>query len=121
MTALERLRRLALELPGTVESVHSRKPGFRVGGQIFVVVWERTEQAGIRLLLIDAEALAQASPAAVARVYPAGRFGWIMVNLDSVSEPELRGLLRASWELAGLRGKGRGVSRPGGPAGGPRA
>lgn len=101
---MERVRRLCLALPGTSEKVSHGEPTFFAGKKVFVMcannhhgdgrvaVWlpvPPTAQAG----LIESDPSMFFSPPYV------GKRGWVGINLDRVSDDELRSHIQVAWEL----------------------
>jgi hypothetical protein len=91
-------RRLALSLPGAIESSHMSHPDFRVGGKIFATL-SRDEEYGVVMLLPEEqkEFLAAApeifSPAAGAW----GRNGSTRVHLASAEPKIIASAVKAAW------------------------
>ncbi len=92
-------RRLALQLPESIEQEHGRHPDFRVRGKVFATLgWPDTEWGVVRLTPEDQEMRVSALPAAFQPVPGAwGRRGYTMVKLAAATEPDLDAALRAAW------------------------
>ena len=94
----EDFRKLALELPGTVESAHMGHPDFRVGGKIFATLWPEDGWAMVKLTPDQQEAFMQAAPEVFAPVKGAwGRGGATSVRLARSTKAIARDGLVAAW------------------------
>ncbi|MFC7477255.1 MmcQ/YjbR family DNA-binding protein [Dankookia sp. GCM10030260] len=109
-------RRLALALPGAVESAHVGKADFRVGGKIFASL----PDAGLVVLkfLADQQALRVAAfPEAFAPVPGRwGRKGWTRLRLAAADMDLLQDALVAAWRNVAPRrrqGEATATSAPG--------
>lgn len=95
MVALEAYRRLAMELPGTTEQVHSGMPAFAVGKARFAIFDPKKGELALRLPLTDsvrtkaeAEGLLAAAPGRY------GAEGWAGVDLERIEPERFETLLR---------------------------
>src|SRR5687768_4815638 len=92
MTADE-FRKMALALPGVVESAHMEHPDFRVGGRIFASLGYPDEDWGTVILPTEEQA---------GVVVPAkgawGRAGSTLVNLKRAKKGSVKEALRAAYE-----------------------
>jgi hypothetical protein len=94
----EDFRKLALELPGTVESAHMGHPDFRVGGKIFATLWPKDGGAMVKLTPDEQEAFVKAAPDVFAPVKGAwGRGGATSVRLARCTRTIARDGLAAAW------------------------
>ena len=99
----EDARRLALELPETVEQDHHGRPSFRVAGKIFATLWdERTmnvmlDQPGILTAV-------ERYPHVCSERWWGKRLAAVSVDLERAQEPMLRELLADAWEGKAPRG-----------------
>jgi len=94
----EGFRRIALELPGTIESAHMGHPDFRVGGKIFATLWPKDGWAMVKLTRDEQEAFVQALPHVFAPVKGAwGRQGATSVRLRRATKAVARDGLIAAW------------------------
>jgi hypothetical protein len=94
----EDFRKLALELPGAVESAHMGHPDFRVGGKIFATLWPKDGWAMVKLTPDEQEAFVRAKPDVFAAVKGAwGRGGATSVCLARCTRALARDGLAAAW------------------------
>ena len=98
MTATD-FRRLALNLPETVEASHMGHPDFRVGGKIFATLgYPGAEWAMVRLPPEEQAAFSGARPKTFMPVKGAwGKAGATNVRLPGASRPAVRAALLAAW------------------------
>jgi len=94
-------RRLALSMPGAVESSHMGNPDFRVDGRIFCTLSLAKEGYGVLKLTPEAQAGMVADAPEVFSPVPGGwgRMGATRVRLDAVTEDVLEAALRMAWRL----------------------
>ncbi|GGA69562.1 hypothetical protein GCM10011507_21360 [Edaphobacter acidisoli] len=94
-------RRLALSMPGAVESSHMGNPDFRVDGRIFCTLSLAKEGYGVLQLTPEEQAGMVADAPEVFSPVPGGwgRMGMTRVRLDAVSEDVLEAALRTAWRL----------------------
>ena len=98
-------RKLALELPATVEGSHMGHADFRVGGKVFAALpprghWEMAEGpvGMVKLSRADQVAVLAASPTAFAPAPGAwGRQGCTFVLLSEVRHAVLKRAMAAAW------------------------
>jgi hypothetical protein len=94
----EDFRKLALELPDTVESAHMGHPDFRVGGKIFATLQPEDGLAMVKLAPDEQEAFMQAAPEVFSPVKGAwGRAGATTIRLSRCTKPIARDGLAAAW------------------------
>ena len=93
----ETFRRLALALPGAVESAHMGAPDFRVNGQIFATLAYTARGLGTLKLTLEqqAEFLADAPEHFTPAAGGWGRMGMTLVRLDAPESILAGGLLTA--------------------------
>ena len=107
MTATQ-FRKLALSLPGVVESAHMHHPDFRVQNKIFATLGYPDERCGMIRLTPDHQvALIRSQPTIFRPAAGAwGRSGSTIVLLSAVKVVQLRPIMRQAWEdvSAGKRG-----------------
>lgn len=99
MTA-QRFRRLALSLPGVVESAHMGHPDFRVGKRIFATLGHPDEAWGmVKLAPEEQRMLIEAEPQ-VFRAVPGGwgKHGSTNVYLAAADEQTLMSALTLAWK-----------------------
>ncbi len=95
----DEFRRLALDLPETVEGAHMGHADFRVGGRIFATLGYPDASWAMVNLPPEQQALfVEEAPAAFRPVKGAwGLKGATNVRLDAVAEAMLRSALAAAW------------------------
>ena len=95
----EDFRRMALSLPGAIESAHMNHPDFRVNGKIFATLhYPDDGWAMVKLPLDQQQAFVQlGSFVPVKGAW--GKQGATNVNLKSVSEESLQAALTLAWEF----------------------
>jgi len=98
----EQFRRLALELPDTIESAHMRHPDFRVSGRVFATLGYPGRGWGmVKLDLVTQEFLVRAHPEMFSPVKGAwGENGATNIRLAAAREGPLRKGLEAAWQVA---------------------
>ena len=98
MTPAE-FRRLALSLPGVIESSHMSHPDFRVGGKIFATLGYPDKDRGMVVLPAEEQAkLIKAHPKVFAPAKRAwGKQGSTIVRLDAANASTLRSALEIAW------------------------
>ena len=96
----EDFRRIALSLPGALESAHMNHPDFRVNGKIFATLSYPNEGwAMVKLPPDQQDAFIQLQPKAFAPVKGAwGKQGATSVNLKAVKEEAMLGALTIAWQ-----------------------
>jgi hypothetical protein len=92
-------RRLALAMPGAVESNHSKHPDFRVGGKIFATLGYPDSQWAMVKLTPEQQ---RAAITVMAEVFsPAngawGRRGSTLVRLEHADERVARSAIEMAW------------------------
>jgi hypothetical protein len=105
---IERVRRLALELPGASEKLSHGEPTFFVAKRAFVMVANNHHSDGHTAIWIPAPIGAQAEMIAEApEIYfkppYVGVKGWVGVELPLVTDEVLAGLIRQAWQLTAPR------------------
>jgi len=95
----DKVRRLALALPGVVEMDHHGAPSFRVGGKIFSTVRPDALRLMVKLGPEDQDNLCAAHPETITPV-PGywGRKGATFVALDRASGELVEMLLALAWQ-----------------------
>src|SRR5690242_2806604 len=89
-------RRIALSLPGTVESSHMGHADFRVGGKIFATL-PKPGWGMVQLLPEQQENYMALSDAFTPAAGAWGRGGSTLVELDSVAGDLLEAVMAAAW------------------------
>lgn len=92
-------RRLALALPGVIESAHMGHPDFRAGGRIFASLSPGTDPSGMVRLPLDrqAEVLAEAPHVYTPASGAWGRQGCTMVRLAAAPAESVRAAMHDAW------------------------
>jgi hypothetical protein len=108
MTA-NQFRKLALSLPGVVESSHVNHPDFRVRNKIFATLGYPDERWGMVKLTPDQQAaLLRSEPAMFRRAAGAlGRNGSTIALLSAITAVRLGPIIRQAWENVTAPGKRR--------------
>jgi hypothetical protein len=96
---VELFRRLALELPGAVESAHMNHPDFRLNNRIFATLSAQESGHGVVKLTPDQqEAFISEHPQAFSPVQAGwGRMGMTFVHLDKADEFLITGALSTAY------------------------
>ena len=102
MTANSRValfRRLALELPGAVESSHMNHPDFRLNNRIFATLSAQEKGCGVvKLTLEQQQAFISEHPQVFSPVQGGwGRMGMTFVHLDQADESLIAGALSTAY------------------------
>ena len=91
-------RKIALALPGTIESSHMGHPDFRVGGKIFATLMPEDDWGMVKLAPDEQEAFVQAAPDVFSPVEGGwGRQGATRVRLKAATKAIARDGLTAAW------------------------
>jgi hypothetical protein len=108
MTA-NQFRKLALSLPGVVESSHVNHPDFRVRNKIFATLGYPDERWGMVKLTSDQQAaLLRSEPDSFRPAAGAwGRGGSTIVLLSAAKVAQLFPVIHQAWENVSARGKHR--------------
>jgi hypothetical protein len=101
---LERVRRICMELPETMEKLSHGEPTFFVRKKVFVMCSNNHHNDGHIAVLLPAAigvqaALIKASPEKFYRPAYVGVRGWIGIELDRVDDEELALHVREAWRL----------------------
>ena len=112
MTA-EDFRRIALSLPGAIESPHMGNQDFRVAGGIFATLsLERQGYGVLRLTPEQQQGLVEDAPEFFSPVHGGwGRMGMTRVRLDAVTADVLEGALRMAWQNRMAKSHAKGVRK----------
>ncbi len=96
---VELFRRLALQLPGAVESAHMNHPDFRLNNRIFATLSAQEKGHGVVKLTPDQqEAFISEHPQAFSPVQGGwGRMGMTFVHLDKADESLIAGALSTAF------------------------
>lgn len=98
MVSLETYRKIAADLPGVAEQIHSGMPAFAVGKKRFSIFDPKKGELAIRLPLTDpdrSEAVVQGLLAPAPGKY--GAEGWVGVDMDRIGKAEFAKLLRIAY------------------------
>ena|SRR5687768_12447208 len=90
------VRRLALQLPQTIESVHFDRPDFRVRNKIFATLPADARAVVVKSTASNIDALIARDPVTF---WDEWRGRWLGIRLDSVPRPLLRDLVIDAWKL----------------------
>jgi hypothetical protein len=93
-------RKIALTLPGAIESAHMGHPDFRVGGKIFATLAPEDGWGMVKLTPDEQEAFVQAAPRVFSPVPGGwGRQGATRVRLEAATRAIARDGLTAAWRF----------------------
>lgn len=96
MITTDQVRRLALALPETEEHDHWGHPGYRVGENIFAVLWPQERIAMLKLSREDQHALLSVDPYTFT-VDQWAEQGWTKILLKNVTRNEFEEQLELAW------------------------
>jgi len=99
-TQSEDFLELVRQLEGVERSDSASWSTFRVRGQTFAYLWERTQTVGLKQLVSEQLALVAERPDAFEVQFTAGQFGWVVVYLERVDRDELAELTYEAWTLS---------------------
>jgi hypothetical protein len=99
-TESEDFLELVAQLPGVERSDSANWSTFRVRGQTFGYLWERTQTVGLKQTLGEQLALVAERPEVFEVQFTAGQFGWVVVYLAGVDRRELAELTYEAWSLS---------------------
>lgn len=92
------LRQIALSLPEATEEPHFEKVSFRVNKKIFATAVAGEGRATVKLSVTDQDAFCLFDSSVI---YPVpnkwGKQGWTHINLQTVNQPMLTGILKAAY------------------------
>jgi hypothetical protein len=93
-------RRLALQLPGAVESSHMNHPDFRLNNQIFATLSAQEKGCGVlKLTLEQQSAFITDQPHIFSPVQGGwGRMGMTFLHLDQADESIMAGALKTAYQ-----------------------
>ncbi len=109
---LDRLRKLALALPGTAERTSHGSPGFHIeGGKFFAYFWHNHPSDGETAVLVkttgtdEMEALIDAEPGLYFKPAYLGPSGWIAIRTDAPGSDwdHIGDRVAQSWEMVAPR------------------
>jgi hypothetical protein len=101
---IERVRKVCLSLPETMEKLSHGEPTFFVRKKVFAMISNNHHNDGHIAVLIPTAigvqgALIEASPKKFYRPPYVGVKGWVGIELPRVGEKELEAHLREAWKL----------------------
>jgi hypothetical protein len=91
---------LVAQLDGVERTDSANWSTFRVRGQTFGYLWERTQTVGLKQTLSEQLALVAERPDVFEVQFTAGQFGWVVVYLAGVDRRELAELTYEAWSLS---------------------
>ncbi len=97
---VELFRRLALQLPGAVESSHMNHPDFRLNNQIFATLSGEKKGCGVLKLTLDQQsAFVTDQPRIFSPVQGGwGRMGMTYIHLNQADESIMAGALKTAYQ-----------------------
>jgi hypothetical protein len=104
---LERMRELALALPGAKERPSYGTPGFRAKDKLFARVLPDGESIVIAVTFEQRESLIASLPSVFSVTPHYERYPWVIVRLAAIDEPLLRDLLEEGARFASRPGARR--------------
>jgi hypothetical protein len=113
-------RRIALTMPGAIESAHMGHPDFRANGRVFATLHSDDEWGMVKLTPDEQQEFMRMHPRMFVPSSGAwGRQGCTNVRLDAVDEATLRGAMILAWEHTAAKPSSRlgGKSRRAPPSG----
>ena len=99
-TRIEDFLELVAQLEGVERADSATWSSFRVRGQTFGYLWERTQTVGLKQTLSEQLALVAERPEVFEVQFTAGQFGWVVVYLAGVDRRELAELTYEAWSLS---------------------
>src|SRR5580698_6428207 len=101
---IDRVRKLALALPGASEKLSHGEPTFFVAKRVFVMVANNHHSDGHTAIWIPAPPGAQAemiaeAPATYFKPPYVGVKGWVGVELPQIADGDLAALIHQAWKL----------------------
>jgi hypothetical protein len=107
---LQRVRKICLALPETMEKISHGEPTFFVKNRVFAMFSNNHHNDGHVAVWLPApaglqEALIAEEPATYYRPPYVGSSGWIGVELDKVSDQALRAHIQQAWNQIASKGR----------------
>lgn len=99
-TQSEDFLQLVAQLEGVERTDSASWSTFRVRGQTFGYLWERTQTVGLKQMLSEQLALVAERPDVFEVQFTAGQFGWVVVYLERIDRDELAELTYEAWSLS---------------------
>jgi hypothetical protein len=94
-----RVRRIALTLPGVEEGTSYGTPAFRVAGKLFTRLHDNLDSLVIRIDEADRRMRMEADPKAFYITDHYAPYPWMLVRLAHVEDSDLAELLEEAWQL----------------------
>lgn len=109
-TQIERLRRLCLSIPGTIEKLSHGEPTFFTPTRVFAMFANNHHDDGHIAVWLPAgtgvqEALISEEPSTYFRPPYVGSSGWIGVEMALVDDGQLGSLIREAFNLVAAKGR----------------
>ncbi len=79
---------------------HARYSAFKVHGEGFGYLWDRTQTVGLKQPIAEQLALVAERPEVFEVQFSAGQFGWVVVQLGGVDRAELAELTYEAWRVS---------------------
>lgn len=95
----DRVRELALALPGVEEGTSYGTPAFRVAGKLFARLHDNRDSLVIRINEGDRRMRMEADPSAFYITDHYRNYPWMLIRLANVEDGDLEDLLRDAWGL----------------------
>ena len=90
---------LVRQLEDVQQTDTARYSTFKVHGDTFGYLWERTQTVGLKQLVAEQFALVSERPDIFEVQFTAGHFGWVVVRLEGMDRAELAELTFEAWRL----------------------
>jgi predicted DNA-binding protein (MmcQ/YjbR family) len=98
MVSIAEARKLAMELPETIESPHFEKTSFRVKKKIFMTMDDKKQVAVFKFTPEDQSVFSSSPDGSISPIPNKwGLQGWTSVNLKKVKKTLFKDALRCSW------------------------
>lgn len=112
-TGTDLFRKLALELPGAVESSHMGHPDFRLNQQIFATLAMQEQGCGVLKLTLDQQqSFITEMPQVFSPVHGGwGRMGMTLINLKAAETAVMKGALETAYRNLQQKQSARKTSR----------
>jgi hypothetical protein len=112
---LQRVRRICLALPDTVEKISHGEPTFFATKRVFAMFANNHHHDGHVAVWLPAspglqEVLIEEAPATYYRPPYVGGSGWIGIELDQISDEVLAAHIRHAWQLITDKGRKRQIN-----------
>jgi hypothetical protein len=101
----ERVRKLALALPGVEEGTFYGTPAFRVGKKYFTRLHDKLDSLVIRIEMADRPSRLTADPETFFITDHYLKAPYMLIRLNKVTTADLKELLEDAWRLEGGQGQ----------------